>query len=189
MSDVERAQALKNEPMFVCESCGFKGRAYSFLSCPVVRCKSHEKYEGQKYGYAMPYPDKTTAALQPPVDAERQEALDMMPVDEWHPRMKTDKVFRAGAIMKWFDDYKKTIKSALSVPAWRPIETHPKHMAEGRKSFLGGADKWVGEVYWNLDAQQYYLEGTHPTDFVDGSIDFLTHWQPLPPAPSSEGGT
>ncbi len=109
----------------------------------------------------------------------------------------------AKRILEWSDasgmqvlpaDLEISLRYALSSTAqqgWQPIETHPRDKAEGRKSFLGGADGWVGEVYWNGDAQRYYLEGAHPSDTVDGSVDFLTHWQHLPPAPrvpDAEGG-
>lgn len=67
---------------------------------------------------------------------------------------------------------------------WKPIRTHNTRVAEGRKPILGGAYQWVGEVYWCKETEKYYLQNTHHTDHVDGSVDFLTHWMPLPASPT-----
>lgn len=56
--------------MFVCENCGFTGNSDSFLSCPLRFCASHKPYEGQAYGYKMPYPKRAD-----------------QPSDEYNPEM------------------------------------------------------------------------------------------------------
>jgi len=81
-----------------------------------------------------------------------------------------------------------TRTASASMEAWQPIETFPRDKAESRYQFLGGADGFSGEVWYNKEDDKFYLSGSHPTDHVDGSVDFLTHWQPLPAPPTALEG-
>lgn len=64
---------------------------------------------------------------------------------------------------------------------WKTIETAPK---DGTHVLISTDVGSVGEAFLEEDDKRWYWAGHHWTDAADGSIDSVTHWQPLPEPPA-----
>ena len=72
---------------------------------------------------------------------------------------------------------------------WRPIETAPMkgHEAVIVCSPIPGGGYYVEEAWYDEDLRQWWPANTNYGD-AHGSAIYPTLWQPLPSAPTKEGG-
>jgi hypothetical protein len=64
---------------------------------------------------------------------------------------------------------------------WQAFGTAPR---DGTHFILCNGDGWVGEAYWDAEAERCYAANTHSTDYYDGGVDDPRLWQPLPKPPA-----
>lgn len=74
------------------------------------------------------------------------------------------------------------IELMRALPAWQPIETHPK---DSDPCLIAEAGKWSGEAMFHQDVGEWWLAGNDPTD-AHGAAVYPTHWQPLPSPPEAD---
>lgn len=86
-----------------------------------------------------------------------------------------------GRVQGWNDciDHLKQQGYLQQPNQWQPIETAPK---DGARILL--ADNLsVEQGYFCTETDKFYLSGTNHTDFVDGVVDWATHWKLLDEPP------
>lgn len=128
---------------------------------------------------------RTRAVLQPPVDAERGEALEALELMRLRAYTHATISNSPEHMIEWIDKDAAKIKVALSVPAWRPISEAPR---DGTPILITVRSTGEGPciyVAWNRDGKWTVFDSGHGhRAYVEAVL-----WQPIKlPAPSTEGG-